>query len=326
MEQAELDDAFEVLQREAAVYARTWWIQPNGPAQAFLDGHPEARPVLNQRLVSNLPTQTADVYAGESKRDWAKARVALHHDVLADLDAADEVMAAAGDDALAEEPDADTEAAPREDASPDLQAQYNAGAVYFVLGLPGSGKTAVLRRLAALHAGGGLSRPAPTASDADEVRVKLPEYAGGIGSGVVQIETVIVTYGELHLAGDGRQDRVLARAGAAVVDVIGDPTHLPRTVKLLSAAGRRCYVLLADCPVPVCQARAKRRAVESGRLVPLTLIEDKDGVPRAALDAALATKLVAGWAVVDTAGPEPRLQDGDGVFDKYLSGRAEEAK
>lgn len=320
MQAVDLDVAFDDLKRKSDLYARTWWLHPDSAARAFLDEHPEVRPALNQRLLSDLPTETADVYAGGSKVDWSETRVVVQREVLADLDAADDIMEAIPDGALLEESDEDA-------VSQDASDQSGGGDVYFVLGLPASGKTKVLRRLAALHAAGGVhsSRILP-ASDADDVRVGLPEYADGLGSGVVQFETVVLTYGELHLSGDGRQDRVLARRGAAIVDVIGDPTHLPRTVRLLAAAGRTCYILLTDCPVEVCQDRAKRRAVESGRLVPLWLIEDKAGVPRRALDAALATKLVAGWAVVDTSDASPRLLEGDGVFDKCILGLAEELK
>ena len=100
----------------------------------------------------------------------------------------------------------------------------------------------------------------------------------------MQVETAQITYGEApHLHGDGRQDRVLARAGDVLVDVIGDPDFLPATVTALRAQGRDCYVLLADCDPAECRRRVMQRALGNGRFVPVELVDAKVGVPDTAL-------------------------------------------
>lgn len=304
MKDDDLDASFRALEKDVVLYSRTWWIGPESPARVFLEEHPEVRRSLNSRLVRGQSTLTAHVYASDTLVNWHEQRVALHHEMLDALDTDD--SAAVAHSATAADTSAGT-AAPADAAT-------RSGDVYFVLGLPGSGKTKVLRRIAAAHA----SSLNLASSDADDVRIRFPEYADGHGSGVVQMETVVVTYGELHLAYQGRQDRVLSRGGHAIVDVIGDPDFLPATVESLAQAGRKCFLLLTECPVEVCQLRAMRRAVTTGRFVPLELIESKEGVPREALNAALTTGLVAGWAVIDTSGETPKSIDGDGTFEGFL--------
>lgn len=284
----ELEVAFNELERRASVYARTWWTRSDGVHRRFLDAHPEVGPALNQRLMDNLETETWQVYAAPDGQAWSPERVPEQLRILDLLDAGDTA----------------------EDAGDDGQE----GNIYFVLGLPGSGKSRVLRRVAAAHA----ARTKLPASDADDVRAEFAEYGGGLGSGVVQVETAVVTYGEKHLDGGGRQDRVLGKGGYAIVDVVGDQRYLPGTIEILARAGRKCYVLLAECPVEECKRRAMQRALETGRVVPMAVIDAKVGQPSQALRAALESHLVTGWAIVDTSGDDPVLFDGDGTFDNHV--------
>jgi hypothetical protein len=220
--------------------------------------------------------------------DWARERVLLHGELLGRLLEGESTQPSAATDA-----------------------------VYLTIGLPGSGKSRGLRPLALAHAG--LQTP-QAVSDADDVRVSLPEYAEGLGSGVLQEETQTLTYGsDGYPRGGALQDRVEALGGVVVVDIVGSPQHLPRVVRRLAAAGRAVYLLMTECPLGVCITRAMRRALEpGGRYVPISVIEDKDGVPRAALKAALATGAVTGWGVVDTSLWPARLIEGDGTFDSVI--------
>lgn len=196
-----------------------------------------------------------------------------------------------------------------------LRPAVGPGAVYVLLGLPGSGKTSVLRPAVLAHSG-----VPPLVSDADEVRVALPEFRRGLGSAILQEETAALVYGATgYPPGGGLQDRVLAAGGVALLDVVGDPRYLPATVAACRSWGSRVFLLLAECPTEACVERAMRRAVIDGRYVPLDYIRAKEGVPRQALDVALAEGPVDGWAVVDTSGAPARLLDGDGAFSAVLA-------
>jgi predicted kinase len=282
----DVESAFAARMEEIHVFERTWWLRPTGNHVGFLDRHPGKRVSLLARLAEDLPVHTEHVYL-DAPEEWHEERLAVQRSILSDLVPAD--------------PDSD---------SVDREAQSE-GAVYFLIGLPGSGKTTALRPVVAAHAGVDLE--SLMTSDADEVRTRFPEYEGGLGSGVVQTETVDVTYGGRNVALPVQQ-AVLARRGVSVVDVIGDPKYLPPTIQELAARGRPCFVLLTRCPVATCEERAVRRAVEQGRLVPSNLIAQKEGVPEDALRVALETGGVSGWAIVDTSAPSPQLVDGDGTF------------
>ena len=272
--------AFQARESAVRMYGRTWWLRREEPQMSFLD----ARPALRARLLSELASEaslvsSAAVYATGAD-GWDPVRRAEHERVLTIL-------------------------AP----SPSPRTGV-AGAVYVLLGLPGSGKTSALRPAVRAHAG-----LPPLMSDADDVRVVLPEYAGGLGSAVLQEETAVVVYGEAgYPPGGGLQDRVLSGGGVALLDVVGDPRYLPAAVRAVRSAGRRVYLLLTQCPVEACVERVMRRAVTDGRFVPPAFVRSKMGVPRAALEAALSAVPVDGWAVVDTSGPEPVPVEGDGSF------------
>ncbi|KQS67593.1 zeta toxin family protein [Modestobacter sp. Leaf380] len=272
-------------EREAAVlsYQKLWWAAQDEPQRSFL----QTRPALRRGLLLNVAAganfvATADVYRDED--GWAGEREKLHEELLLRL--------------------TDSTGVPSTASS----------AVYITMGLPGSGKTSGLRPLVLAHAE--VTMPAAV-SDADEVRTSFPEYASGLGSGVLQEETQVLTYGGFgYPVGGGLQERVEAIGGIVVVDVVGSPSHLPEVVNRLASTGRDVFILMSECPVEICVSRAMDRAVKpGGRYVPLSVIRSKVGVPRAALVAALRTGSVAGWGVVDTSGATARLVEGDGTFD-----------
>jgi hypothetical protein len=175
----------------------------------------------------------------------------------------------------------------------------------FLLGLPASGKTSVLKRIGrgylADHDGG-----QAVTRDADEVRVRMPEYEDGYGSQVLQQEVADVTYGNATHA--------LPRESHLLIDVVGDPQWLPREVEHFSRLGRTIVVLCSDIPIAVAEQRAKERALTDGRYVPIAYLRSCVGRPQAALQNALATSLVDHWAIIDTKRSVPSVIDGDGHF------------
>lgn len=158
------------------------------------------------------------------------------------------------------------------------------------------------------HAGVGVTELG--VSDADELRVTFPEYAGGLGSGVVQHECTELMYERVNGSGaQGLQEAIINIGLNTIVDVIGDPEYLPKSVRRLRGLGRRVYVLLAQCPVDLCLGRVQDRALSTGRFVPLDLVKSKEGVPEQALTAAIATKKLSGWAIVDTSSSAAAVVD-----------------
>lgn len=191
---------------------------------------------------------------------------------------------------------------------PPVSTIPDRASVYFIIGLPGSGKSSALRPLIYKHAG--MEASEFVVSDADDLRVEFSEYADGKGSGVVQDECAELMYNRpidgSHVE-PGFQGVVLETGRTAIVDVIGHPVYLPALITRLKNQRRKIYVLQSECAVQECVRRAKVRALETGRLVPPELILAKAGVPEQALAAAIATNKLSGWAVVDTNGAQPNI-------------------
>ncbi|MGY1855402.1 hypothetical protein [Modestobacter sp. SYSU DS0290] len=286
---AELRRRFAEREQEVENYGKTWWTQQVEPQRSFF----RTRPALRRDLLLAYANGTLGkittygLYREDTK--WVPERSSLHGEVL--------------DSLLGRVPPG---------------AGTAGDAVYLTIGLPGSGKTSGLRPIALTHAGYSSALPV---SDADEVRGSLPEYARGLGSGVVQGETEVLTYGSPgYPPAGGLQDQVCGRSGAVIVDVVGSDTYLPGVVRKLVDQGRTVYILMTECPVDVCVARAMKRAIQpEGRFVDPDLIRKKEGVPQAALTAALATGLVAGWGIVDTTQDPAQLVGGDGTFESAFA-------
>lgn len=268
------DDAYRERVARLRRYELEWWLTDSRVRDAVADA-----PTLADELVELARARTVQTIDVHKRPDWSPRRSDLHRAVLAGL------------------------AAPTASATPV--------AAVMTLGLPGSGKSSMLRRIASAWGG----RPVDAALDADEVRIALPEYAKGVGSGVVQDETSELTYGPLYgsiLDGPAESHPLL------IVDTVGDPQYLPATAQRLLDAGWPVAVLLAEIPLAEALDRARSRALDNGRIVDETYLRSRDGVPAAGL-AELRSKglITGGWAAIDTSGPRhqaPKVLDGDGAF------------
>lgn len=169
------------------------------------------------------------------------------------------------------------------------------------MGLPGSGKSTVLRPMVAQAIGASAS-----VIDADEVRVRLPEYAAGLGSHVVQLETVYLTYGEVY-------HRAIESGSHVVIDVLGKLDHLRQYRSVFP--NHELHVLLSDVPVEVAVERAEKRCLSDGRYVPEQVIRAAAARPRLTFDEALKEGLAKEWALVDNAGDNPVLVTASDRYD-----------
>jgi hypothetical protein len=271
------DAAFDAYREKVNVYEQTWHTEDTEPQKSFLDAHPGLRNELFTRSVRGQKVSTTDVYAFDGT--WHPDRIDSQEALVSDL--------------LAKVP----------------QARATQQSVYFLIGLPGSGKSSALRPLALRHAG--LAEAEVAFSDADELRTTIPEYAKGLGSWVVQDECAELMYNRPGKVDDdpGLQGAIVGTSGTVIVDVIGHPDYLPAHIRRLRRQGRRVYVLQASCNTDLCIARAKTRALRRGRLVPPELILAKEGVPEKTLAAVKSTSNPSGWAVVDTTQSPARIVD-----------------
>lgn len=176
-----------------------------------------------------------------------------------------------------------------------------------LLGLPGSGKTSMLRPIA-----GELFirvlEDDRTIIDADVVRTLLPEYAAGLGSEVVQVETSYLANGALI-------DEAYARRVSIVLDKVGDPVQSVEAAEYLLATGWSVWCLCAMVDVEVAVERVKRRAVETGRYVPPAFVRDVADKPLRAYEALRDSRLeISGCALLDT---DVVLGDRPVVVDAY---------
>ncbi|MFJ4170286.1 zeta toxin family protein [Paenarthrobacter sp. NPDC089714] len=268
---------FDAYCDEVEVYEQTWHTEPEEPQRSYLSTRPKLKAELFQRVLAGKRTFTNHVYA--ERGIWSPERKSFQAGLL---------------------PIADTSV-----------TGSGTESIYFLIGLPGSGKSSALRPLVATHSG--LPLEAITVSDADELRVKFPEYSDGKGSGVVQDECAELMYNRQVTKPElGVQGAILNAGGVTIVDVIGSPDHLPPLVRRLRRLGRKVYVLQAKCDTATCVSRAKYRALASGRLVPPSLILAKVGVPEKTLDAVRSEANPSGWAVVDTSALEPVILESSG--------------
>ncbi|WP_314324212.1 zeta toxin family protein [Paenarthrobacter ilicis] len=270
---------FDAYCEAVDLYEQTWHTEPKEPQRSFLASRPKLKAELFQRALAGKRTFTPDVYKEDA--GWEPERALLQSNLLS--------------------------SGLGSGTSPAGENET----VYFLIGLPGSGKSTALRPMVMEHSG--LAAEAISVSDADHLRSTFPEYAGGLGSGVVQDECVELMYDRrLSRPERGLQGAILNAGGVTIVDVIGSPEHLPPLVRRLRRLKRRVYILQASCETSTCVQRAKSRALTNGRFVPLEVILSKEGVPERTLEAVKASAKPTGWAVVDTNGLVPKIVDSAG--------------
>lgn len=263
------------LEAATAAYQKHWW--RDDPDIAALCA---ATSGLGATL-AGLSLVTTDQVHREPSGAWRAPRVAVH-------------------DALARQHVAD--GTPLDDP-----------VAYFTIGPMGSGKTTALRSLVQAHREARGRSPADARSTvaADEIRMALPEYAGGLGSLVVHAECLEVAYTRVFPdALVARQDMIFDTIGT--IRSAGQISIEPSLVRLRDE-GFEIHLVLADAPLDLCIERALRRALEvDGRLVDPAAQAHTHPQPRQVLDVLVAAGWPSGWAVVDTSstGPRPPITDG----------------
>ena len=269
----ELDAAFEAYTERVKAYGRRWWMRDH-EAQKVLADAPALLDDLGDRAAAGEIIPTADVY--RQADGWRDVRKPEHERVLSEL-------------------------------FPAVVEMVTRPMIVYLMGLPGSGKSTVLRPLAERFLARRERGPV-IVRDADAVRVRLPEFEHGLGSHVVQIETSDITY-------EQATTRLPSRTHL-LVDIVGDPAWVPDEMAEFRAKGYAVAALVAEVPLELAVRRAKWRALGSGRHVPIAYLRGVADQPRKALDATLGVSgLLDHWAIVDTSGPPPGLVvAGDGAF------------
>lgn len=193
-------------------------------------------------------------------------------------------------------------------------APGSAPVAYFTIGPMGAGKTTRLRPIVqADRARRDLVDESLSRVSADEIRERLPEYADGLGSLVVQDEAFRVAYDTLFPAAcEARLDLVYDTIGR----VAGSVASFDRQLRELKTAGFAIHVVLAQCALDICRNRAERRALSNGRLVDSAVQDATHDQPAQVLKL-LQTEagLLDGWAVFDTSGagdPPPMIDGSEG--------------
>lgn len=204
--------------------------------------------------------------------EWIGSRVAVHERVIADTMQSSE--------------------APLGPSEKRRAADGRWPHAILLLGLPGSGKTSMLRRVA-YEVFARVLQDEHAIVDADVVRTLLPQYAGGLGSEVVQVETSYLANGPLL-------DDAYARRFGLVLDKIGDPFESVEVAERLIATGWSVWCLCAHVDVEVAVERVRRRAIETGRYVPPAFVRDVADRPVRAYEALRASGLTSGCSLLDT--------------------------
>lgn len=228
---------------------------------------------------------TETIYRCEKR--WLPERLDIHHKVVGDLLPARPVQLRGSDR--------------------PVEADLTPHAV-ILLGMPGAGKTSQLLPIAREI----LRRMSSTMSvilDADAVRAALPEYASGRGSEIVQTETALITDRTL------RDQAYRARANL-IIDTVGHPKRSLKEARYLLRSGWNVWCLCARLDVRVAVDRVRRRALESGRYVPLSYVRSVGDRPIQAFENMTSGRVpLAGAALFDTGqaklGPPRVLKSSD---------------
>ena len=254
---------------EAEVKRYGWsWFRTNTAAIAVIKAVPAVR-AQAYRLSAALQTVGTDIIYRAGDR-WVDERIDVQKHLI------DEALRMGGL----------TETADIDDADPVPQA-------ILLLGLPGSGKSSTLRPIAD-ELVRRTSERSQVVVDADIVRSLFPEYAAGLGSEVVQIETSDVANRSLI-------DAAFERRAHIVLDKVGHPERTIAVARYLDRTGWSVWCLCASIDVDVEVERAQRRAAESGRYVPPKFIRSVGSEPLEAYEALRDSHIaISGCALLDT--------------------------
>jgi hypothetical protein len=256
-----LEREFRAYRSRVRRYALTWH-QRDTSASSLIKNNQAIRSQVARAEIARLGVSTGDVHRiGER---WLPDRLEAHDSVL------DRVTGG-------------------------VRSEPNDGRrlAVMLLGLPGAGKSTALRPIA-LELIARRDKQQPFVIDADSVRAEIPEYAGGRGSGVVQLETADLTYSRLA--------ETAHRSGANLIfDMVGDPKYVVEDAQYLLAAKWAVVCLAATVDVGVAIERVKRRAVTTGRYVPIQFVRSVGDRPLRAYEALKASGLdLVGCARFDT--------------------------
>lgn len=188
----ELDAQFADYEARVIEYGIRWWIS-NPAVESAIRRRPELLPKLEALAACSVPIETADVYLEAGT--WNREREQMQESLLRKI----------------------FEGKVTRVASPSA---------IFLLGLPGSGKSTVLRAIALRYLER-LNDRSAVVRDADDIRERLPEYESGLGSLVVEDEVVHVTYVMSH--------RFIPTECSLLIDTVGDPNWLSAEVRDLAA-------------------------------------------------------------------------------------------
>lgn len=194
--------------------------------------------------------------------------------------------------------------------------EYGAGArvqgkeFTFLLGLPGSGKSTIAHSVA--------DKSGALLTDADRIKEKLPEYAGGKGALAVHRESVALR--------DRVRDLGIAHGDNLVVQTLGlYPDDLTKQIEALAAAGWKVHLKFADLPSEQAAERSNRRFEAGGHFIDPAYILSNGEVPRQTFDRLKGHPGVTSYERYDTdvpRGEQPRLIESGQHAERQRGGSA----
>lgn len=264
------DDEFERYEDRVRSYGYSWVRQDLG-ATTILDRDAELRAAVSALVAGKRPVGTDVIYRCDDR--WLPERLDQHRKLIERL-------------------------MPRLDHGDQDDRELMAGSPQAVIlvGLPGSGKSSQLQPIARELIRRTSEHPHDVV-DADQVRGAFPEYADGLGSEVLQVETAYVAHDRLLEEAHRRRANI-------VLDTVGHPDRTVAELRYLIKAGWSVWCLGASVDLAIALARARRRALLDGRYVPLDYIRAVGDRPIRAFDAVRSCGLpFTGACLLDTSGP-----------------------
>lgn len=265
--ESEGDDYLQ-LKAKAARHARTWWQDDPGVAERCRQT-PGLQAELELASAAGLVT-TGDVYE-ETDGAWAAVRRPVQYG-----------------------------------ASPGSPPFVDRGEVprqaFLLAGAPGAGKTTVGGRMVEDYRmrGGSDGFPLGVVS-ADHIRERLPEYANGLGSQVVQYEACFLAYEVVY-------PLLLESMADVVVDSIGRVEFLRDWADALAGAGCQVHLIGVYCRPEIALERMRARARGTHRLVPSETILETAEAARSAITSAQSDRWpLTSWVLIDNSRSQDAL-------------------